>query len=154
MRFDCIGTSIDGEIDIEAPPEKVFDAFTDPEQLAQWWGSEDTYRTSNWQVDLRPGGAWSCDAINTDGTQKSTVHGTYVAVDRPRVLEFTWKPSWDPIGPTNVRLVFEPIPTGTRLRLLHTGFEGFAESQKGHTNGWTRVLGWLRDKVQTQGAKA
>lgn len=152
MRFDCIGASIDGEIDIEAPPEKVFDAMTDPELLAQWWGSDDTYRTSNWKVDLRPGGAWSCDAASTDGTHKSTVNGTYVVVDRPRVLEFTWKPSWDQIGPTNVRLVFEPIPTGTRLRLLHKGFEGFAESQRGHTLGWSRVMGWLRDKVQTQGA--
>ncbi len=152
MRVECIGSAVEGEIEIDASPQSVFEAFTDPLQLASWWGSEDTYSTSNWQVDLRPGGAWSCDASSAAGGPKSLVHGVYTEVDPPRVLAFTWNPSWDSATGTVVRIIFEATGSGTRVRLFHTGFEGFAESQKGHSQGWSRVLGWLREKFQLQGA--
>jgi uncharacterized protein YndB with AHSA1/START domain len=148
MIVEIQGASIVGHIDIEAPPEAVFDAFTDPEQLTAWWGSADTYRTFNWQVDLRPGGSYSCNARATSGGDTSIVKGTYVQVDRPHTLIYTWNPSWDAGGETEVHLKFEKIVSGTRVHILHSGFAGREQSQQGHTHGWTRVLGWLRDHVQ------
>lgn len=151
MIVELKGAAVIGEVEIAAPPESVFDAFTDPQQLAEWWGSPDTYTTDNWRVDLRAGGAWSCEARGKDGNI-GTVHGVYVEVDRPRALVYTWNPSWDQAAETRVDLRFEPIPSGTRVHLTHSGFEGREDSQKGHSQGWLRVAGYLAAYFQTKGA--
>ena len=51
---------------IDAPRERVFRAFTDPERLARWWGPNgfsNTFET----FDLRPGGAWRFVMHGPDG---------------------------------------------------------------------------------------
>jgi len=151
MNVQIDGTTIVGEVEIEEPPEAVFEAFTDPEQLASWWGSADTYRTFNWKVDLRPGGSYSCNAKNANGQGgDATVHGKYLEVDPPRLLVYTWNPSWDPGPETEVRLVFEKTSRGTTVKLSHSGFAGREQSQQGHTQGWLRVITWLRDFSQNK----
>ena len=45
------GGVVKAEIEIEAPPERVFHSLTDPGELAAWWGSDDMYRTHDWQID-------------------------------------------------------------------------------------------------------
>jgi uncharacterized protein YndB with AHSA1/START domain len=42
---------------VEAPRERVFQAFSDPAQLAQWWGPKGFTNTFH-EFDLRPGGRW------------------------------------------------------------------------------------------------
>lgn len=42
---------------LDAPRERVFAAFTDPEQLARWWGPNGFTNTFQ-EFDLRPGGTW------------------------------------------------------------------------------------------------
>jgi uncharacterized protein YndB with AHSA1/START domain len=56
MKVGIAGDAIVSEIEIAAPPDAVLEALVDPRQLGQWWGSEDSYRTSNWKIDLRIGG--------------------------------------------------------------------------------------------------
>lgn len=53
---DFSAGTIHASIEIEAPPDVVWDALTEPAQLMSWWGSSELYRTFDWQVDLRPGG--------------------------------------------------------------------------------------------------
>lgn len=142
MKVEIQGDAIVAELEIEAPPESVFDALVTPEDLAAWWGSDELYRTFNWLVDLRPGGSWSCEARSPDGAI-GTVHGVCQEVERPRRLAYTWNPSWDPTPATTVSFTLEPTPRGTRVHLVHTGFAGFGQSQLGHSQGWTRVMGWL-----------
>ena len=144
MNVELAGASIVGDIVIEAPPEVVFEALVTPEQLEQWWGQDGYYRTFNWKVDLRPGGERSCQATGANG-QSSTVSGVHVEVDPPRLLSHTWRPSWEPTLPeTTVRYTLTAVPEGTLLHIEHTGFDAEHEvSQKGHVEGWKRVLGWL-----------
>ena len=143
---DVAAGTIRGVVDIAAPPERVFQALTDPAELEAWWGADDMYRTFDWQVDLRPGGAWSCRARNARG-EDSSVRGRYVTVDPPRVLEYTWQPSWDGFAETSVRLELAPIAIGTRLTVAHTGFGDRADSCEGHAQGWTAVAAWLTEHV-------
>jgi uncharacterized protein YndB with AHSA1/START domain len=151
MNVEIQGDAISGEVEIAAPPEAVFDAFTDPEQLTEWWGSADTYRTFNWKVDLRTGGSYSCQAQDPKREGPgATVEGRYLEVNRPHKLVYTWKPSWDPGPETVVEMTFEETPGGTRVRLLHSGFSGRVESQQGHVQGWLRVVGWLREHCQSK----
>ena len=127
-------------VDIAAPPERVFAALTEPEQLAAWWGGE-LYRTYDWQMELRPGAAWSARASGRDG--ESTVGGEILEVDPPRRLVLTWEASWDAFQRTVIHYSVDPIATGTRVTVVHDGFAGRPESCENHTQGWHLVLGWL-----------
>jgi uncharacterized protein YndB with AHSA1/START domain len=137
--------------EIKASPEKVFRALTDPNEVPKWWGQEGVYRTAKWESDLRPGGKWKSYIAEPEGqamtdprtTEPQTVGGEYIVVDPPRVLEFTWSPSWDGFAVSTVRYEIEPIPTGSRLTVIHSGFEGRSEMASSHGEGWVRVLGWL-----------
>jgi uncharacterized protein YndB with AHSA1/START domain len=135
---------INGTADINASPERIFRALTTEEQ-AEWWG-QGPYRTHDYVIDLRKGGRWSCKATNPKG-ETSTVGGEYLTIDPPRVLEYTWEPSWDNYAVSRVRIELEPRGQGTRLTLVHTGFEGREQMVENHKQGWTMVLGWLSGYV-------
>jgi uncharacterized protein YndB with AHSA1/START domain len=47
--------AIIGEVEIAAPPERVFRALTDPAQLLHWW-TDAVCKTSLWEMDARKGG--------------------------------------------------------------------------------------------------
>lgn len=49
-----------------APRERVFRAFTEPEQLTQWWGPEQ-FTLPHCDLDLRPGGTWLYCMRGPDG---------------------------------------------------------------------------------------
>ena len=51
----------------DAPVEAVWDAWTDPEQVAQWWGPRGFTLTTH-SKDLRPGGHWAYTMHGPDGT--------------------------------------------------------------------------------------
>jgi uncharacterized protein YndB with AHSA1/START domain len=63
------------EVFIAAPPERVFQAITDPNQMPLWWGQQGLYRVTAWKADLRPGGKWQS------------------AVSEPMVRPFEWRAS-------------------------------------------------------------
>ncbi len=51
---------------IDAPPERVFQAFSDPAHLARWWGPKGFTNTFH-EFDLRPGGHWRFVMHGPDG---------------------------------------------------------------------------------------
>jgi len=127
-------------IDIAVPPERVFTALT-TQELTKWWGSAEMYRTTKFAIDLRPGGAWRTDGIGADGSEFH-VEGEVLEVDPPRRLVQTWKPSWEPGPATKIVYTLDPIATGTRVTVKHSGFTS-ADSCDSHSGGWERVLSWL-----------
>jgi uncharacterized protein YndB with AHSA1/START domain len=143
MKVEKQGDTIVAVVEIAAPPEVVFEALTDPVQLAAWWGTKDMYQTGNWQADARVGGKWSCDVRSAKHGEWETIHGVYEEFEPPRALAFTWNPTWQQIPETRVRITLEPTAAGTLLCLVHSGFGDRREAQERHTQGWTLVLGWL-----------
>jgi uncharacterized protein YndB with AHSA1/START domain len=71
------------------------------------------------------------------------MRGKYLEIERPRLLVYTWQPSWDDFVETTIRVELQAIATGTRVKVTHSGFGERAQSAAGHADGWTRVLGWL-----------
>ena len=138
-----VDEDIVGEVEVAAPPERVYAALTDPAQLAAWWGAEGVYRTFDWESDLRVGGKRNCKAQNRKTGLTSTVRGEYLEVDPPRVLAFTWEPSWEKVHPTVVRVELTRTATGTRLLLTHSGWREAVQARSSHEQGWPRVLGFL-----------
>jgi len=141
------GGVIKAEIEIAATVERVFQSLTSAAELAAWWGADGMYRTTDWTIDLRPGGKWSTVAVAPDGS-RSTVGGEYLEVDPPRRLVHTWRPSWDDFAETTVRYDLEPTATGTRVLVTHTGFGDRAVAAAGTGEGWKRVLEWLGEFIE------
>ena len=81
------------EITIKASATRVFEALVDPAQRMKWWGQKGRFETTNAESDLRPGGRWLMSGIGIGRPFK--VEGVYRIIERPRVLAFTWLPSWD-----------------------------------------------------------
>ena len=124
-------------VEIAAPVERVWKAIS-TDELAKWWGSDDLYRTTKHTVDLRPGGAYRSDGKGADGNPFH-VSGTIVEVDAPKRLVQTWEPSWESGPASTVTWMLEPIATGTRLTVRHSGFTNPAACES-HANGWISVL--------------
>lgn len=134
-------------IRVEAPPEKVFRAITEPEHLLKWWGADDKYRGTVWEIDLRPGGKWRTEGKGADGTPYS-VEGEYLEVVAPHLLSYTWNHSWrmgnETAPETLVTWVLVPKDGGTLVTLTHSGFVPKSPALVGHGQGWVTVLDWLR----------
>ena len=152
--------TIIAEIFIAAPPERVFQAITDPSQVPRWWGQRDMYRTTEWHADLRPGGKWSSVGVGSDG-KPFRVEGEYLEVDPPRLLVHTWIASWTGPLKTVVRWELQAqsvhglhpsgpkrAGTGTLLKLRHEGFAVAPGAVTSHADGWKHVMGWLAAFVE------
>jgi uncharacterized protein YndB with AHSA1/START domain len=148
------------EVFIAAPPERVFQAITDPHQMPQWWGQSGMYRITEWQADLRPGGKWSSVGAGADGVS-FRVDGEYLEVDPPRLLVHTWIASFSGTLKTVVRWELEPqqihslqqrgprkVGTGTLVRVRQEGFATAPKAAADHAQGWMRVLGWMQAFVE------
>ncbi|MDX6680377.1 MAG: hypothetical protein QOG94_416 [Solirubrobacteraceae bacterium] len=90
-----ITTPSDREIRIErifdAPRDRVFAVYTDPELIPQWWGPRGT-TTEVERMDVRSGGDWRFVAHNSDGS-RTGFRGTYREVSPPERIVQTFE--WD-----------------------------------------------------------
>jgi uncharacterized protein YndB with AHSA1/START domain len=75
----------------DAPRDRVFAAYTDPELIPQWWGPRDVPVTVD-KMDVRRGGAWRFVHHDPDGNENG-FRGTYREVAPPEriVQTFEWE---------------------------------------------------------------
>jgi uncharacterized protein YndB with AHSA1/START domain len=129
------------EITIKAPAAQVFEALVDPVQRMKWWGQKGRFETANAESDLRPGGRWLMSGMGMG--RPFNVEGVYRIIERPRVLAFTWLPSWDEEATeTLVRFDLHEQNGVTTVRLTHSGFA--TEGSRARHQGWPQILGWLK----------
>jgi uncharacterized protein YndB with AHSA1/START domain len=73
---------------VDAPRELVWQAFTEPEHLAVFWGGPGiTVPVESVTMDLRPGGSFELTMVASDGTEYPN-RGEYVEVDEPSRIVF------------------------------------------------------------------
>ena len=134
--------TIVAEITIKASPARVFAALADPDQRMKWWGLKGRFETTAVESDLRVGGRWAMRGTGMGGGPFA-VTGVYRVVDPPRVLAFTWLPSWDEQA-TETLVRFDLSEQGgvTTVRLTHSGFA--SESSRARHQGWPQILSWLK----------
>jgi len=121
-----------------ASPERVFAAFTETAQLAQWYGPEGM-TAEIFENDVTPGGRYELVMRSAEGEYH--LSGAYEEIDPPNKLVMTWK--WK-TGEITSRVTIELNPEGnkTHLRLTHTGFAE-ASDAAAHNQGWTSSLNEL-----------
>jgi uncharacterized protein YndB with AHSA1/START domain len=135
------------EVSIKASAERVFEALTNPEQRVKWWGAEGRFQTTHMESDLRPGGKWRMSGVGVGG-RPFTVAGVYRAIERPRLLIFTWLPDWQPDATESlVRLDLVEKDGVTLVRLTHSGL--VSEASRESHRGWPQILAWLQAYVES-----
>ena len=146
MTATVASDTIVQEVTIKASAERVFEALTDPDQRMKWWGSRGRFQTTHMESDLRPGGRWAMRGVGMGGRPFSVV-GEYRTIERPRVLVFTWLPSWDEEATeTLVRFDLDEQDGVTTVRLTHSGL--VSEPSRESHKGWPQILAWLRAYVE------
>ena len=137
----------------DVPPEKVFDAWTDPAWTKQWLFTSPTSQNDT-RLDLRVGGKWRVADIR--GGETYVANGEYLEIDRPNKLAFTFSmPQFSPNSDIiTVDLVAEG--GGCVMTFTQSGIDIAKEiaatpegEMGGSEHGWTLMFLGLNDLVTT-----
>lgn len=129
---------------IHAPAEKLFDAWLDPAMLAQFILPMPGMPQPEVENDAREGGNFSI--IMQVGDDKIPHTGTYLTINRPLELIFTWQSPFS-TDDSRVSLNFKAIDSGTtQIELTHVKFPD-EESRSNHEGGWGNILDMLGEMV-------
>ena len=119
------------QIEVAAPPEKIFPYLTRADLMLAWMGDHAV-------LDPRYGGQFSVDINGVP------VRGRYLVVDPPHRLVLTWGHAGSdafPPGSTTVEITLTPTTTGTLLSLEHRDLPPAQARQ--HAIGWPHFLNRL-----------
>lgn len=143
---------IDRTIEIQAPPERVWRALTNAEELSTWF-------QVRIEGDITPGSeVWMTSVHPQHAGQRWPVR--ILELTQPRRVVWQWHPGEvDPAADysherqTTVTFTLEPSGTGTRLSVSETGFDEIslarrAKAYADNSQGWTEVLVWLQKYVE------
>jgi uncharacterized protein YndB with AHSA1/START domain len=123
---------------LKAAPEKVYQAWTKPEQMTRWWGVTDNPKPPIAEADLRVGGRFRVQFWDPKNEHHS-VSGTYREVVPNRKLAFSWAWQSTPERESMVTIELDPVNDGTVLTLTHEQF--FSEKARDdHGVGWGMAL--------------
>ncbi len=124
---------------IKASVDRVFDAWTQPEQMKRWAAPEGL-EVQVAEVDLTVGGRYHIRMLSGEGVEYNAV-GVYREVTRPNRLVYTW--SWEEkehdVGETLVTVEFKAQGENTEVVIVHEGFPA-TEARDGHEQGWNGCL--------------
>jgi len=128
----------------DAPRELVYQAWTDPEHMVQWWGPK-VFTNHSCELDVRPGGSWQIVMRSPDGTDYGC-QGVYIDVTPPERLVFTndaVDKNGKPLLKGYTTVTFTEHEGKTKLT-LHTRAEGLVayapQMLKGMNQGWNQSL--------------
>src|SRR5689334_533389 len=102
----------------DAPVALVWDAWTDPEQVAQWWGPRGFTLTTH-SKDLRPGGHWTYTMHGPDGVDypNSTL---YYEVEHHAKLVYDHGANDDRPALFRVTVLFSEVQGKTKMEMRMT----------------------------------
>lgn len=97
---------------VDAPRDLVFQAYTDPKAIPQFWGPR-KYTTRVDKLDVRPGGQWRFIQVDEEGNE-SAFRGEYSEVKAPEKLVHTF--------------IYEPMPE--HIAVEHVTFEDLGDKTR------------------------
>lgn len=130
---------------LEASAERVFDAWLDPQSAGRWLFATATGRMVQIGIDARVGGAFLF--VDRRGGEDIEHTGTYLEIDRPRRLVFTFSvPKYSALA-TRVTIEIVPAEDECDLTLAHEGV--LPEFHQRTQSGWQGILGALAARLDS-----
>ncbi len=136
-------------IDIAAPISKVWSAVTDPAHISQWFG----------QASFAGSSAGSLGTLTWEGRDPIPVR--IEAIEPTSMVSYRWgnddasgvvETELDDAHSTVFTFTLEPVPTGTRLTVVETGFDTTSDpaaNMEDHRGGWDGELDKLVALVES-----
>lgn len=125
---------------IRADAKRIFDAWTEPQQLCAWWGPRPV-TCSDAEVDLRIGGRYRIVNALPDGTSV-VIEGVFERIEPPHKLVYTWRMRHEPAESSLVTVRFEPRDDATEVIVVHEQLPT-EEVRASHEHGWLGCLDGL-----------
>jgi len=141
------------EIQIAAPPERVFQALTDAAQLRRWFTNV-SCPIHLWEMDARPGGRYRYTTekgtVVVNNVSEFECHGEILEYDPPRLLAYTWIANWhdDKTRRTVVRWDLAPKSGGTHVKVTHSDLAQEPTARKEYSGGWPGVVEQLKKFIE------
>lgn len=122
---------------IQAPAERVFQAWTNVEQMRRWWGTKEIACVGA-EIDLRVGGAYRIGNRLPDG-KLLWISGEFEKIEAPRELVFTWCAEGQAGAAERVTVRLEARGSATEVTVTHERIPDAAARDQ-HEYGWRGCL--------------
>ena len=141
-KADSVEGTIVKVFHVNAPPERVYKAFTDRKDMQEWMAD-------HFEINARKGGKFKMGR-ESDGYATT---GEFLEVAPNQLLVYTWRmneydkatgkpiPNWSDDNPSKVTIRFEKAGKGTKLTVTHEGFPERNEQYWAHEVGWEMLGG-------------
>jgi uncharacterized protein YndB with AHSA1/START domain len=129
----------------DAPRERVFEAWRDPDLLKEWTSPKGFTIPEN-RGDFRPGGKWRA-RMHPQSGRDLIVEGVYQEITEPERIVSThyWLDERGKPGPETLQIVtFEDLGEETKVTYRQSGFAS-REDRDGHEAGWKECFDKLEE---------
>jgi uncharacterized protein YndB with AHSA1/START domain len=120
--------------------ERVWEAWTNPIRVMNWFGSDPNGKVLEAELDVRPGGYFEVTFQDSDST-KHTCSGTYNEVEKPNKLTFSWQWKSEPGFDSFVIVLLTSEGNSTTMQFEHKNLGN--GSKHNYTKGWESTFSKL-----------
>ncbi len=128
---------------VAASIDRVWRAYTRPEDIVAWNAASADWHTTRATVDLRPGGAFSSRMEAKDGSMGFDFAGTYTKIVEHELIEYTF-------GDRTARVEFSPAAPGVAVRVTFDAETTHSPEQQ--KQGWQAILDNFARYVEAKAA--
>ena len=129
------------ETTVKAPIDKVWRAYTSPEDIIQWNAASDDWHTTSSSVELRVGGAFSSRMEAKDGSFGFDFAGTYTKIVPNELIEYVF-------DNRSASVEFMQTNNGVKVRITFVAeTEHTIEQQE---EGWQAILNKFAKHVEAK----
>jgi uncharacterized protein YndB with AHSA1/START domain len=131
---------------LEAPRERVWREWTEPERFADWFGGEAEIPTATVRMDVREGGRWRLTMLTGPDRREIRWKGEYLEVEEPERLVFTVSDRPDEVYEL-VTVVLTDLGDGRTEMLFQQRGDMTPEQYEATGKGWGKFFDRMDERL-------
>ena len=128
-------------------PKHIWQAWTDPERVKLWFGSDPNGSVVSADLDVKVDGGFEVSFVNSDGTGY-TCYGRYIEVEPYQKLRFTWSWKDQPEIVEHVTVLLEELENGARMIFVHSNID--PRTAHSYEAGWNSTFDKLEKAIESK----